>query len=59
MHQDLLEHFSEEGHLSFLGIVSITIIAKTDLPNPWQRESCLRCTLNTMLPWGLNAEDCV
>ena len=55
----LFEHFSEEGHHSFLEDVSITLIEKTDPSNPLQRENYWRSTLKTMVPWGLNVEDCV
>ena len=57
--QHLFEHFSEEGHHSFLEDVSITLIDKTDPSNPLQRENYWRCILKTMAPWGLNIEDCV
>ena len=59
MQQHLFEHFSEEGHHSFLEDVSITLIDKTDPSNPLQRENYWRSTLKTMAPWGLNVEDCV
>ena len=59
MEQHLFEHFSEEGHHSFLEDVSITLIGKTDPSNPLQRENYWRSTLKTMRPWGLNVEDCV
>ena len=38
MQQHLFEHFSEEGHRSFLEDVSITLIDKTDPSNPLQRK---------------------
>ena len=52
--QHLFEHFSEEGHHSFLNYID-----KTDPSNPLQRENYKRNTLKTMAPWGLNIEDCV
>ena len=54
----LFEHFSEEGHHSFQEDVSITLINKTDPSNPLQRGNYWRST-KTMVPWGLNIEDCV
>ena len=59
MQQYLFEHFSEEGHHSFLEDVSITLIDKTDPSNHLQRENHWRSTLKTITPWGLNVEDCV
>ena len=59
MQQHLFEHFSEEGHHSFLEDVSITLIDKTDPSNPLQRENYWRSTLKTMAPWGLNVKDCL
>ena len=59
MQQHFFEHFSEEGYHSFLEDVSITLIEKTDPSNPLQRENYWRSTLKTMVPWGLNVEDCV
>ena len=59
MQQHLFEHFSDEGHHSFLEDVSITLIDKTDPLNPLQRENYWRSILKTMAPWGLNVEDCV
>ena len=41
MQQHLFEHFSEEGHHSFLEDVSTTLIDKTDPSNPLQREKLL------------------
>ena len=59
MQQHLFEHFSAEGHHSFLEDVSITLMDKTDLSNPLQRENYWRSALKTTAPWGLNVEDCV
>ena len=56
MQQHLFEHFSEEGHHSFLEDVSVTLIDKTDPSNPLQRENYWRITLKTMVPRGLNVE---
>ena len=39
MQQHLFEHFSEEGHHSFLEDASITLIDKTYSSNPLQREN--------------------
>ena len=43
------EHFSEEGHHSFLEDVSIKLIDKSDSSNPLQRENYWRSTLKTTL----------
>ena len=59
MQQHLFEHFYEEGHHSLLEDVSVTLIGKTDLSNPLQRQNYWRSTLKTMAPWGLNFKDCV
>ena len=59
MHQHLFEHFSEEGHHSFLEDVTITLVDKTDPSIPLQREIHWRSILKTMATWGLNVEDCV
>ena len=59
MQQHLFEHFSEEGHHSFLEDVSITLIDKTDPSNSLQRENYWRSILKTVVPRGLNVEDCV
>ena len=59
MQQHLVEHFSEEGHHSFLEDGSITLIDKNDPSIPLQIENYWRSTLKTMSPWGLNVEDCV
>ena len=53
-----LSIFSKEGHHRFLEDGSITLIEKTEPPNPLQREHYWRSTLTTMAPWGLNVEDC-
>ena len=57
MQQHLSEHFSSEGHNSFLDEVSIIFIDKTDPKDPNQREHYWRHTLKTMAPQGLNVED--
>ena len=49
MQQHLFEHFSEEGHRSFLEDVSITLTDKTDPSNSLQRENYWS-TLKTMAP---------
>ena len=59
MQQHLFEHFSVEGHHSFLEDVSITLIDKTDPSNSLQKENYWRSTLKAMMPWGLNVEECV
>ena len=59
MQQHLFEHFSEEGHHSFLEDDSITLIDKADPSNPLQRENYWRSTLKTMAPWGRNVDNCV
>ena len=59
MQQHLFEHFSEDGHHSFLEDASITSIAKTDPSNPLQRKNYWRSTLKAVTPWGLKVEDCV
>ena len=57
MQQHIYEHFSSEGHCSFLDEVSITFIDKTDPKDPNKREHYWRHTLKTMAPDGLNIED--
>ena len=57
MQQQLFEHFSEEGHCSFLEDISIKLIDKTDPSNPLQRENYWRSILKTMTPCGLNVEE--
>ena len=57
MQQHLFEHFSSEGHNSFLDDVSIIFIDKNDPNSPNKREHYWRHTLETMAPQGLNAED--
>ena len=57
MQQHLFEHFSSEGHNSFLDDVSIIFIDKTDPKDPNKREHYWRHTLKTMAPQGLNVED--
>ena len=59
MQQHLFEHFSEEGHHSFLEDVSTTLIDKTVPSNPLQKKNYWRSTLKTMVPWGLNVEGCI
>ena len=59
MQQHLFEHFSKEGHHSVQEDVSITLIDKTNLSNPLQRENYWRTAVKTMAPWGLNVENCV
>ena len=56
MQQHLFEHFSVEGHHSFLEDFSITLIDKTDPSNPLQRQNYGRSTLKTMVSWGLNVQ---
>ena len=58
MQQHLFEYFSE-GHQIFLEHISITLIDKTNQSNPLHRENYWRSTLKTMMPWGLNVEDCM
>ena len=53
------EHFKSEGHIAFLGNVSITLIDKTDGKDPKTRESYWIRTLKTYAPFGLNIEDTV
>ena len=57
--QHLFQHFSEEGYHSFLEVVSITLIGKTDPSNLLQRENYCRSILKTMAPCGLNVEECL
>ena len=59
MQQHLYEHFYSEGHNGFLGIVSISLIDKTDGFQPKQRESYWMRTLQTLAPLGLNVESAV
>ena len=40
MQDHLFEHFKGEGHIAFLGNVSITLIDKIDGKDPKRRESC-------------------
>ena len=54
--QHLFEHFSSEGHNSFLDDVSI-ILTDKDTKDPNKREHYWRHTLKTMAPQGLNVED--
>ena len=56
MQQHLFEHFSSEGHNSFLDDVSI-ILTDKDTKDPNKREHYWRHTLKTMAPQGLNVED--
>ena len=55
-HFSLFEHFSSEGHNSFLDDVSI-ILTDKDTKDPNKREHYWRYTLKTMAPQGLNVED--
>ena len=55
MQQHLFEHFSSEGHNSFLDDVSI-ILTDKDTKDPNKREHYWRHTLKTMAPQGLNVE---
>ena len=55
--QHLFEHFSSEGHNSFLDDVSIIFIDKTDPKYSNKREHYWRHTLKTITPQGLNVED--
>ena len=57
MQQNLFEHFSSEGHSSFLDDVSIIFNDKTDPKDPNKWEHYWRHTLKTMAPQGLNVED--
>ena len=50
MQQHLFEHFSSEGHNSFLDDVSIIFIDKTDPKDPNKREHYWQHTLKTMTP---------
>ena len=50
MQQHIYEHFSSEGHCSFLDEVSITFIDKTDPKDPNKREHYWRHALKTMAP---------
>ena len=56
MQQHLFEHFSSEGHNSFLEDVSIIFIGKTDPKDPYKRKHYWGHTLKTMAPQGLNVE---
>ena len=53
MHQHLFEHFTNEGHCSFLEDVTIAFIDKTDPKD----EHYQRHALKTMAPLGLNVKD--
>ena len=57
MQQNVFEHFSSEGHSSFLDDVSIIFNDKTDPKDPNKCEHYWRHTLKTMAPQGLNVED--
>ena len=57
MEQHLFEHFSSEGHNSFLDDVSIIFIDKTDHKDPNKRDHYWRHTVKTIGSQRLNAED--
>ena len=57
MQQHFFEHFSSEGHNSFLDDVSIIFIDKTDPKDPNKREHYWRHALKIMTPQSLNVED--
>ena len=57
MQQHLFEHFSSEGHNSFLDDVSIIFIDKTDPKDPNKRKYYQLHTIKTMAPQELNVED--
>ena len=56
MQQHLFEHFSSEGHNSFLEDVSIIFIGKTDPKDPYKRKQYWGHIFKTMAPQGLNVE---
>ena len=57
MQPHLFEHFSSEGHCSFLEDVTITFIDKTDPKDPNRRKHYWRHKLKTMTHLRLNVED--
>ena len=59
MQEHLFEHFKSEGHIGFLGNVSITLIDETDGKDPKRKENYWIKTLKTYAPSGLNIEDSV
>ena len=58
MQEHLFSHFSIADHDGFLNDVSISFIDKTDPSDPSWRDYW-RQTLKTMVPYGLNMEDCL
>ena len=57
MQQHLFEHFSSEGHNSFVDHVSTIATDKTDSKIPNKREHYCRHTLKTKIPQGFNIAD--
>ena len=55
--QHLSEHFTSEGHCSFLKDVTITFIDKTDPKDPNRRKHYWKHTIKAMAPLGLNVDD--
>ena len=55
MQEHLYRHFSSPGHRGFLNDVSVTLIDKTDGPDPKKREDYWMKTLKTMAPWNHEA----
>ena len=57
MWQHLFDHFTNEGHCSFLENVTITFINKTDPIDPNRREHYWMHTVKEMAPLGLEVKD--
>ena len=54
MQADLFEHFVSNGHNGFLEDCTITLIDKTNDPDPTRSEEYWRGVLKTVSPYGLN-----
>ena len=59
MQQHLYGHFYSEGHIGFLGNVSISLIDKNDGFQPKKRENYWMRTLKTLAQLALNVESAV
>ena len=57
MEKHLYEHFHLPGYTNYLKHVTVTLIDKTDLKNPTEREDYWIYTLKTKAPMGLNIKD--
>ena len=54
MQPELFQYFHSEGHNGFLQDCSITLIDKTDGPDPTRREEYWLVVLKTVAPNGLD-----